>query len=205
MELRELSVPGAWEITTRQLSDSRGTFLETFSDPVFTQAVGHRLDLRQVNTSISAAGVIRGIHFADVPPSQAKYVVCTRGAVLDVVVDIRVGSPTFGQWDSVLLDDVDRRAIYVSEGLGHAFCALEDDSTVLYLCSATYAPGREHGIDPLDPTIAITWPTTGRDGRPLRHMLSDKDRDAPALATARATGLLPTLQDVQTHLATLRG
>ena len=205
MELRELSVPGAWEITTRQLSDSRGTFLETFSDPVFTQAVGHRLDLRQVNTSISAAGVIRGIHFADVPPSQAKYVVCTRGAVLDVVVDIRVGSPTFGQWDSVLLDDVDRRAIYVSEGLGHAFCALEDDSTVLYLCSATYAPGREHGIDPLDPAIGITWPSTGRDGRPLRHVLSDKDRHAPDLATARATGLLPTLEDVQAHLATLRG
>lgn len=204
MELRELSVPGAWEITPRQLTDSRGTFLETFSDPVFTQAVGHRLDLRQVNTSISAAGVIRGIHFADVPPSQAKYVVCPRGAVLDVVVDIRVGSPTFGQWDSVLLDDVDRRAIYVAEGLGHAFCALEDDSTVLYLCSATYAPGREHGIDPLDPALGITWPTTGRDGRPLQHVLSDKDRDAPTLATALATGLLPRLEDVEAHLATLR-
>src|SRR5690606_33505171 len=126
------------------------------------------------------------------------------GAVLDVVVDIRVGSPTFGQWDSVLLDDVDRRAIYVSEGLGHAFCSLEDDSTVIYLCSATYAPGREHGIDPLDPAIGIEWPTTDRQGRPLEPLLSDKDRDAPGLEEARASGLLPTWEAVQAHLDDLR-
>ncbi|MEE6283283.1 dTDP-4-dehydrorhamnose 3,5-epimerase family protein [Georgenia sunbinii] len=205
MEFRELSVPGAWEMTPRQIGDARGIFLEAFSEPAFTRAVGHPLDLRQVNTSVSAAGVLRGIHFAEVPPSQAKYVMCTRGAVLDVVIDIRVGSPTFGQWDSVLLDDVDRRAMYVSEGLGHAFLALEDDSTVIYLCSATYAPGREHGIDPLCPTIGIDWPTTDRHGRPLEHLLSDKDRDAPDLPTAQAAGLLPTIEAVNAHLATLRG
>src|SRR5690554_6095665 len=107
---------------------------------------------------------------------------CPRGAVLDVVVDIRVGSPTFGKWDSVLLDDVDRRAIYISEGLGHAFLSLEEDSTVVYLCSATYAPGREHGINPLDPALGIQWPTTGRSGQHLELGLSDKDRAAPTLA-----------------------
>ena len=84
---------------------------------------------------MSAPGVLRGIHFSDVPPGQAKYVTCVAGAVLDVVVDIRVGSPTFGQWDSVLLDDVDRREIYLAEGLGHAFMSLADGSTVVYLCS----------------------------------------------------------------------
>lgn len=204
MEFRELAVPGAWEITPKQFTDPRGTFLEAFSEPPFAEAVGHPLDLRQANSSVSSAGVLRGIHFADVPPSQAKYVMCPKGAVLDVVVDIRVGSPTFGQWDSVLLDDVDRRAIYVSEGLGHAFCSLEDDSTVIYLCSATYAPGREHGIDPLDPAIGIDWPTTDRQGRTFEPILSDKDRDAPTLAAARDSGLLPRYEEVQEYLASLR-
>ena len=204
MEFRELAVPGAWEITPRQFTDARGTFLEAFSEPAFVEAVGHPLDLQQANTSVSAAGVLRGIHFADVPPSQAKYVMCPRGAVLDVVVDIRVGSPTFGTWDSVLLDDVDRRAIYVSEGLGHAFFSLEDHSTVIYLCSATYAPGREHGIDPLDPTLGIGWPTTDRAGRPIEPVLSDKDRAAPSLQEAQDSGLLPHWDEVRAHLATLR-
>src|SRR5690606_18710753 len=101
-------------------------------------------DLRQANCSVSSARVLRGLHFARVPPSQAKYVTCVRGSVFDVVVDIRVGSPTFGRWDAVRLDDRDRRTIYISEGLGHAFLALEDDSTVMYLCSAQYDPQREH-------------------------------------------------------------
>jgi len=205
VEFRELTVPGAWEVTSRQFTDSRGVFLEAFSEPAFVKAVGHPLDLRQANTSVSAAGVLRGIHFADVPPSQAKYVTCLRGAVLDVVVDIRVGSPTFGRWESVLLDDVDRRAINVSEGLGHAFFSLEDDSTVTYLCSATYAPGREHGINPLDPELGIKWPTTDRAGRALEPILSDKDRTAPGLQQARDAGLLPRWADVQAYIASLRG
>jgi dTDP-4-dehydrorhamnose 3,5-epimerase len=120
-------------------------------------------------------------------------------------VDIRVGSPTFGAWDSVLLDDVDRRGIYLAEGLGHAFLSLEDDSTVLYLCSTGYAPGREHGIDPLDPAIGIEWPTTARDGSPLTVQLSDKDRVAPGLEQARAEGLLPTLEAVTAYVDGLAG
>ena len=200
MTYRELSVPGAWEITPRQFGDPRGVFLEWFQGGPFTESVGHPLTLAQANLSVSAAGVVRGIHFADVPPSQAKYVTCARGAVLDVVVDIRVGSPTFGQWDSVLLDDVDRRGIYLSEGLGHAFMSLEDDSTVLYLCSAPYAPGREHGIHPLDPEVGIAWPTTARDGSPLEPQLSDKDAAAPSLADALSAGLLPTLEQVTAFL-----
>ena len=204
MEYRELTVPGAWEITPRQFGDPRGVFLEYFQEAPFREANGHRMDLAQANLSVSAAGVVRGIHFADVPPGQAKYVTCARGAVLDVVVDIRVGSPTFGRWDSVLLDDVDRRAIYLPEGVGHAFMSLEDDSTVLYLCSTGYAPGREHGIHPLDPDVAVAWPTTSRSGEPLTPQLSEKDAAAPSLREAREQGLLPQAEVVAAYLAGLR-
>ena len=205
MTYRELTVPGAWEITPRQHGDPRGVFLEYFQGRPFREAAGHDLDLQQANCSVSAAGVLRGIHYADVPPGQAKYVTCARGAVLDVVVDIRVGSPTFGTWDTVLLDDTDRRAIYLSEGLGHAFLSLEDDSTVLYLCSTGYSPGREHGIHPLDPDVGIVWPTTARDGSPIVPQLSVKDLAAPSLAEAVERGLLPRYDAVTAYVESLRG
>ena len=138
--------------------DSRGGFFEWFTESGFQAMAGHRFDLRQANCSTSSAGVLRGLHFAQLPPSQAKYVTCVSGAVFDVVVDIRVGSPTFGQWDAVLLDDVAHRATYISEGLAHGFLALQDDSTVVYLCSTPYAPDREHTIAATDPAIGIEWP-----------------------------------------------
>jgi dTDP-4-dehydrorhamnose 3,5-epimerase len=195
---RELSVPGAWEITPTVHGDERGVFFEWFSDREFAAMAGHRLDLRQANTSVSSAGVLRGLHFAQLPPSQAKYVTCLRGAVLDVVVDIRVGSPTFAQWDSVLLDDKDHRSIYISEGLAHGFVALQDDSTVSYLCSAGYSPQREHTICPTDPVIGVDWPVTD-------PTLSDRDAAAPTLAEVQAAGLLPTWDDAQAFVEELRG
>lgn len=198
MTARELAVPGAWELTPKVHTDDRGSFHEWFTDAEFTGLTGHPLDLRQANCSVSQAGVLRGVHFAQLPPGQAKYVTCTRGAVLDVVVDIRVGSPTFGQWDSVLLDDRAHRSIYLSEGLGHAFLALEDRSTVTYLCSAPYNPDREHTVSPVDPALAIEWPYDGQ------LLLSDRDRDAPTLDEARAAGLLPTWEQTQAFLAQLR-
>lgn len=203
MRVRELEVPGAWEFTPRQFGDPRGVFLEWFKADPFVEALGHPLSLSQANCSVSEAGVLRGVHFADVPPGQAKYVTCAKGAILDVAVDIRVGSPTFGRWDAVVLDDVDRRALYLSEGLGHAFMALEDDSTVLYLCSTGYDPVREHGIHPLDPEIGIEWPTTDRQGRAITPKLSDKDLAAPSLSEARASGLLPTMAQVEEYVAGL--
>lgn len=203
MTYRELRVPGAWEITPALHGDPRGVFLEWFQGAPFAAAAGHPLTLAQANMSVSAAGVLRGIHFADVPPGQAKYVTCVKGAVLDVVVDIRTGSPTYGTWDAVLLDDADRRAIYLSEGLGHAFLSLEDGSTVVYLCSTPYAPGREHGIHPLDPAVGIEWPTTARDGSPLTVQLSAKDEAAPLLADAAEQGLLPTWAAVQEYVTGL--
>ena len=179
------------------MPDPRGVFLESFTDREFTAMTGHRLDLRQVNTSVSAAGVLRGLHFAQLPPSQAKYVTCLRGSVFDVVVDIRVGSPEFGRWDSVLLDDRDHRSVYVSEGLAHGFVALQDDSTVSYLCSAGYDPQREHAIDPCDPAIGIDWPIAD-------PTLSRRDAAAPTLAEVRAAGLLPTWDDTRDFIERLR-
>jgi dTDP-4-dehydrorhamnose 3,5-epimerase len=198
---RELAIPGAWEITPVVHSDARGSFFEWFTDPAFAAITGHRLDLRQANCSVSKAGVLRGVHFAHVPPGQAKYVSCTHGAVVDVVVDLRVGSPTFGSWDAVTLDDGTHRSVYLSEGLGHAFLALQHDSTVTYLCSAGYDPAREHTVNPLDPALGIDWAALGAEGELI---LSDRDRAAPTLAQARADGLLPSWERTQAFIDELR-
>lgn len=191
MRVSRLSIHGAWVFEPIVHGDDRGDFLECFRRDVIEEHVGHSLDLHQGNWSRSKAGVIRGLHFAAIPPGQAKYVMCISGAILDIVVDIRTGSPTFGQWDSVQLDADNRRAIYVAEGLGHGFMALTEDTDVVYLCSAPYAPGREHGINPLDPHLAIQWPTVDLAGQPLTPLLSPKDTSAPNLAEAAAAGLLP--------------
>lgn len=201
VKARELKIPGAWEITPAVHGDSRGHFFEWLTDKGFSSFAGHRLDVRQANCSVSSAGVLRGLHFAQVPPSQAKYVTCVRGSVFDVVVDIRVGSPTFGQWDSVLLDDSEHRTIYLSEGLGHGFLALQDNSTVMYLCSAEYNPQREHTICATDPALAIDWPLV--DGAPPN--LSDRDAAAPGFEEVRASGLLPTWEETKAFVDGLRG
>jgi dTDP-4-dehydrorhamnose 3,5-epimerase len=203
VDVRQLSVPGALEVTPVQHADDRGVFLEWFRQDQFAEHVGHPLHLAQANCSVSSAGTLRGIHFAQLPPSQAKFVTCVSGAALDVVVDLRIGSATYGQWDSVLIDDRDRRAVYLPEGLGHAFMALEDHTVVNYLCSAPYAPGREHGVHPLDPEIGIDWPTQARDGSPLAPLLSPKDEAAPSLAEVREAGLLPTYEDAQAFTRSL--
>ena len=196
--MEPMAVDGAWVFTPKVWRDERGAFLESFQGSAFAEAVGHRLSVAQVNTSVSRRGTLRGVHFADVPPGQAKYVTCTRGAVLDVAIDIRTGSPTFGQWDAVQLDDQDRRAIYVAEGMGHAFLALTDEATVSYLCSEPFRPGAEHGIDPLDPALGLPWPSD------VELVLSDKDAAAPSLETAAAAGLLPSYEDCLALYESLR-
>ena len=158
MDIRALNIEGSFEITPRQFPDERGVFLESFRGDRLAQAIGHRLDVVQANVSVSSRGTVRGVHFADVPPSQAKYITALSGSFIDFVIDIRIGSPTFGRLESALLDTVDRRAIYLAEGLGHAICSLEDDSTVMYLCSATYDTAREHGLNPLDPELGSSCP-----------------------------------------------
>jgi dTDP-4-dehydrorhamnose 3,5-epimerase len=198
VQIRELSIPGAFEFTPRQHADERGVFVEWYRFEGLEEHVGHALQLRQANLSVSAKGVVRGIHYAMVPPSQAKYVTVTRGRVIDFIVDIRVGSPTFGAWEQVLLDDMDRKAVYLAEGLGHALVSLEDGTTVSYLVSEVFNGARELGINPLDPAIDLALPT---DIGELR--LSHKDTEAPGLAEAAAAGLLPTWQEATAYYASL--
>jgi dTDP-4-dehydrorhamnose 3,5-epimerase len=198
MDIRELGIADAYEITPQVHVDERGVFLEWYRIEKLRDLRRHGLALRQANCSVSAAGVIRGIHSATVPPGQAKYVTCLSGAVLDVVVDIRVGSPTYGRWETVRLDDVYRRSVYVAEGLGHAFMALTSGAAVAYLCSEVYSPTREFGINPLDTEIGIDWPA----GREMA--LSPKDESAPSLAEARAAGLLPDYELCRAYYAALR-
>ena len=179
--------------------DDRGHFVAPFQGAAFREATGHDLILGQSNHSVSRRGVVRGVHFADTPPGQAKYVYCARGALLDVVVDVRVGSPSFGEHEAVLLESVRGNAVYLSEGLGHAFVALDDDTAMAYLCSTGYRPGAERGIDPLDPALGLPWPSE------LDLVLSEKDRAAPSLAQAREQGLLPSFAACQEWVEGLRG
>jgi dTDP-4-dehydrorhamnose 3,5-epimerase len=200
---RELSIPGAWEFTPKQHADDRGVFFEFYRHEALTEAVGHPLNLRQGNMSVSAKGVARGIHYALVPPGQAKYVTAVRGAFVDYIIDLRVGSPTFGEWDSVIIDDIDRRTVYLSEGLGHAAVSLTDNATVSYLVSEVFNATRELGVSLLDPEIGLKFPD--EIGTPL---MSPKDIAAPSLSEALAAGNLPTwnqYNDLQRELAVETG
>ena len=199
MQIRELKIPDSYEITPKQFGDDRGVFLEWYRFDRLEETIGHRLDLAQGNTSVSKRGVVRGIHFADIPPGQEKYVTAGAGAVLDFVVDVRVGSPPFGEWDTVLLDDVDHRAVYLAEGLGHAFVALTEGATVSYLVSDVYSPTREHGINPLDPEVDLRFPDEAGE-----LLLSPKDTEAPGLGEAAASGLLPTWQAAKSFYDSIR-
>jgi dTDP-4-dehydrorhamnose 3,5-epimerase len=198
VQIRQLSIADAYEVTPVLHTDDRGTFLEWYRFDAIEEVIGHSLDLRQANTSVSRKGVVRGIHFADVPRGQAKYITVARGSILDFVVDIRVGSPTFGSWDSAILDDQKHQALYLGEGLGHLFVALEHDTTVSYLVSDIYNPGAEHGINPFDPDIALVFPDDLGE-----LVVSDKDRDAPSLAQLRAAGGLPSFETTQQYYASL--
>ncbi|MFR9732104.1 dTDP-4-dehydrorhamnose 3,5-epimerase family protein [Saccharopolyspora sp. MS10] len=187
MQVRSLEIPGVHEFTPKSFPDHRGLFAAPFQEAAFVSATGHPMRLAQTNHSVSARDVIRGVHFSDVPPGQAKYVYCPRGSMIDVVVDVRTGSPTFGRWVAVRLDSVEYRALYVAEGLGHAFVALEDDTVMSYLCSTPFTPAAEHGINPLDPELGLPW-AEHLAGEPV---LSEKDSTAPTLAEAADRGLLP--------------
>lgn len=199
MDARELAVPGCVEFLPTTHRDARGGFLEWYRADELCGVIGHSMPIAQANHSISRRGTLRGIHFALVPPGQAKYVYCPRGAILDVVVDLRVGSPTFGVSDSVRLDEVERRALYVPEGVGHGFMALEDHSALTYLCSTGYDPAREKTVDPLDPSLALPWPAD------LEPVLSDRDRAAPGVADAAAAGELPSYDACVARYAALAG
>jgi dTDP-4-dehydrorhamnose 3,5-epimerase len=187
VRIRELAVPGTYVVDLTSHGDTRGRFTEWYRADLLSEIAGSALPPVQANHSVSARGVLRGVHFALVPPGQAKYVYCPVGAVLDVVVDVRDGSATFGQHDAVLLDGEEPRAVYLTEGLGHAFLSLVDGSSVTYLVSSTYDPSREFGVHPLDPELDLPWP------QDVPVELSAKDAAAPTLAEAGQQGILPSM------------
>nr|BAO66518.1 dTDP-4-deoxyglucose 3,5-epimerase [Streptomyces sp. MJ635-86F5] len=189
MRARELAVAGAFEFTPEIHADPRGLFVAPYQEPSFRAAVGRSFSAAQLNYSRSARGVIRGLHFTRTPPGQSKYVYCAGGRALDFMLDTRVGSPTFGKWDSVELGGGSFRAVYFPLGVAHSFVALEDDTVMAYMVSSSYVPEQELAIHPLDPELALPWP------QDITPVLSPRDREAPGFAEAHAAGLLPRYAD----------
>lgn len=175
MDSRRLRIEGAWEFRPTVHSDSRGSFCEAFSAEAFVSVTGRSLGLAQINVSASREGVVRGIHSSHGSPGQAKYITCSAGRILDVVVDLRPESPTFGAWDAVTLDSEDRAAVFVSEGLGHGFWVLSQRAEVTYVTTSPYDPAAEFAVNPLDPDLKLPW----QEAEGL--ILSDRDRNAPTL------------------------
>lgn len=190
MDIRPLDLPGAWSCTPTQYADDRGVFVEWFRADLLAEVTGREIGTAQANLSVSQRGVVRGMHVADVPPGQTKVVACPRGAVLDVALDVRVESPTFGQVTHLVLDDVDRRVMVLAEGLAHGFCALREDTVVSYLVSSTYDPSAERTLDAFDPALAIAWPADIGD-----LIRSPRDAAAPTLRDALSQGILPSYAD----------
>ncbi|OKJ94680.1 dTDP-4-dehydrorhamnose 3,5-epimerase [Streptomyces sp. CB03234] len=185
MDIQETAVRDLFLVRPHLRDDSRGLFFESFKEGLLAGATGHVFVPRQVNYSVSRRNTLRGIHGVVHPPSQAKYVTCVRGAVLDVVVDLRLGSPTFGAYETTVLDERSGTSLYIAEGLAHGFLTLTDDAWMNYLCSTEYEPGTQFDINPFDPELAIPWPLTEAP------VISDKDATAPSLAEAIAAGTLP--------------
>jgi dTDP-4-dehydrorhamnose 3,5-epimerase len=151
--------------------DERGFFVETFRESVFRD-LGVTETWVQDNHSRSRRGVLRGMHYQ---PGMAKLVRCGRGSIVDVLVDIRRGSPDFGRWESFELDDERQRQLYCPDGFAHGFCVLSAEADVIYRCSAYYDPANEAGIHSADPDLAIAWPE-------IELVVSERDRAAPRLA-----------------------
>ncbi|MFD0417076.1 dTDP-4-dehydrorhamnose 3,5-epimerase family protein [Streptomyces sp. NPDC127108] len=186
MRTSELGVRGAYAFTPTVFPDERGLFVAPYQRPAYMHAVGGPLfPVAQTGHSRSRRGVVRGVHFTRTPPGMATYVHCARGSALDLVVDLRVGSPTFGRWDCLVLDAETFRAVHLPVGVGHAFQALEDDTVMEYLLSGGYAADDEKAVSVADPALALPL----RDDLP--RILSPRDQSAPTLAAAERAGLLP--------------
>jgi dTDP-4-dehydrorhamnose 3,5-epimerase len=189
MSFTPLKIEGSWVFSPLKFPDERGSFHEVFKLPLLVETLGFGFEVKQVNQSVSKAGVVRGIHWADVPPGQAKYVFCSKGSIWDVVVDIRVGSPTFGQFDSEIISGENGKCVLIREGLGHVFLSLEDDTVVNYLCSEPFSPKTEHGINPFDPDLGIPY---GSIWDKSEFEVSEKDLNSLSFREMQNRGALPT-------------
>ncbi|MER6195724.1 dTDP-4-dehydrorhamnose 3,5-epimerase family protein [Streptomyces cyaneofuscatus] len=193
MHITETAVPGAYVFTPRPITDERGTFFESLRTDQLAAAIGRPFTVRQINYSVSRRNTLRGIHSVALPPGQAKYVTCVRGALRDIIVDLRIGSPAFGTHHTTHLEAGTGRALYIPEGVGHGFLALTDDTCVCYVLSSEHVPGTQIDINPLDPELALPWDF---DEPPL---ISRKDTHAPGVSEARSAGLLATWHQATQH------
>jgi dTDP-4-dehydrorhamnose 3,5-epimerase len=180
LNIRETTLPGVFIIEPKVHGDDRGFFMETYRLDAFRDA-GIDAVFVQDNHSRSARGVLRGLHYQE-PNAQGKLVRCTRGALYDVAVDIRRGSPSFGRWFGTDLTESNKRMLWVPPGFAHGFCALEDGSDLVYKCTTLYDPAADRAILWNDPDIGIEWPIAS-------PLLSAKDEKAPRLRDAT---VLPT-------------
>lgn len=175
MEIEKTSLEGAYIIKPKVFEDERGFFAETYSKKKFEEA-GIMADFVQDNHSLSVTkGVLRGLHFQNPPDAQAKLVRATKGAVYDVIVDLRKDSPTFGKWEGFELSDKNFWMLFVPRGFAHGFCTLEDYTEFQYKCDNFYAPESEGGIIWNDPDLKIFWPVEN-------PILSEKDAKAQKFA-----------------------
>ena len=186
MDLRPLGIEGVWLAESPVWSDERGFFREWFKSGDIKTTTGIDFSIQQANISQSQQGVIRGIHYSLAPQGQAKWITCINGSIRDVIVDIRLSSPTFGKSVHVDLEGQDGKAILIGAGLGHGFASLAHSSTIAYLLSSPYSPAEEFEINPLDPGLGINW-----DLELSKVSLSEKDKLAPTLAARASEGKLP--------------
>lgn len=195
MNIEELNVPDSYRITPVKHADERGYFYEAVRSGQLGDAVGHRFDVAQMNFSVSRRNTLRGLHSVQIPPGQAKFVMCLRGSALDIVVDLRIDSPTFGSHSVNILDAAGGIAVYIAAGLGHAFLALTDDTCVGYLCSTTYVPEAAYTIHPLDTELNLPW---GLSEPPI---MSTEMAHAMTLQQAIDRGVLPTYNECKEYYA----
>jgi dTDP-4-dehydrorhamnose 3,5-epimerase len=189
MELTPLGFEGAGLASSPVWADERGNFREWFKTSDALEVTGIDFRVQQANISVSNHGVIRGIHYSLAVEGQAKWITCVTGSIIDVIVDIRPNSPTYGQHVSVELSSGKGNAVLIGTGLGHGFISLENDSAVSYLLSSTYSPQEEYEINPIDPDLKINWNLELVGG--VGVILSPKDAGAPSLAERKAQGKLP--------------
>jgi dTDP-4-dehydrorhamnose 3,5-epimerase len=186
MKLTPLGIEGVWLAESPVWSDDRGFFREWFKSEDIKNKTGRDFGIEQANVSLSSRGTLRGIHYSIAPRGQAKWITCVAGSIKDVIVDIRPDSKSFGRWIEVELRGDSGKAVLVSEGLGHGFLALEDNTAVAYLVSTPFSPTHEYEINPLDEQIGIQW---GMETSDLR--ISDKDLNALSLIERKLNGQLP--------------
>ena len=177
MEFRTFAIEGLLELVPGKIEDARGYFSETFRMAAFIEHAGP-VEFVQDNQSLSVrAGTIRGIHFQSLPKAQGKLVRCLSGSLLDVAVDLRTGSPTYGHWIGVTLTPQENNQLWIPVGFGHAFCTLEPNSVIAYRVTDYYSPENDKGVAWNDPQIGIDWPDVAD-----ADTLSAKDREQPALS-----------------------